>query len=226
MFIEVQKYVRKLSIKLYFLSNPITRDGNQYAGGNARGTGLRNASLFNLPGKPAPSTTMFKELVLHDLQVQFKKEHQKDINEGIASLCERKNLIIRPADKGGGIVLLKEQDYLDEMEHLLSDRDTYTVLKRDPTNVYKRSLNIIFQRGYRKGIINKKELECLIPLASRIPIYYIPKVHKNLVHPPGRPIVSGIDSLTSRVGKFIDQFLQPLVTRTPAFLKDSMQIIK
>lgn len=60
--------------------------------------------------------------------MHFKKEHQKDIHDGIESLCERINLIIRPADKGGGIVLLKKQNYLDEMDHLLSDRDTYTIL--------------------------------------------------------------------------------------------------
>lgn len=78
-----------------------------------KGTGLRNASLFNPPVKPAPSISVFKEFVLQALQrVQFKKEYQKDIHEGIESLCKRKNQIIHPADKGGGIVLLKKkQDY-------------------------------------------------------------------------------------------------------------------
>lgn len=107
------------------------------------------------------------------------------------------------------------------MERLLSDRDTYTILKKDPINIYKKSLNGIVQDGYKKGITNEKELDFLIPLAPRTPIiYYIPKVHKNPSQPPGRPIVSGIDSLTSRVGKFVDHFLQPVVTKTPAFLKN------
>lgn len=60
--------------------------------------------------------------------------------------------------------MLKKQDYLDEMEHLLSDRDTYNILKRNPTIVYKRLLNNMIQAGYRKGIINKKKQEFLIPL--------------------------------------------------------------
>lgn len=55
-------------------------------------------------------------------------------------------------------------------------------------------------------------------------IYYLPKVHK-LLHPPHQPIVGGIDSVTPRIGRFVDNFLQPLGTKTPAFLKDSMQII-
>lgn len=71
------------------------------------------------------------------------------------------------------------------------------------------------KEGYRKGVINEKERDFLIPLAPKTPIiYYIPKVHKNPIKPPGRPIVSGIDSLTSRVGKYVDHFLQPAVTKT------------
>lgn len=54
-----------------------------------------------------------------------------------------------------GIVLLKKEDYLKEMELLLSDRDTYTILKKDPINIYKKSLNSIVQ----------DELDFLIPLA-------------------------------------------------------------
>lgn len=82
------------------------------------------------------------------------------------------------------------------------------------------------QEGFRKGLLNDKEKELLIPLAPTIPIiYYLPKVHKNPLKPPGRPIVSGIDSITSCIGKFVDHFLQPLVTKTKAFLKDSRQII-
>lgn len=75
------------------------------------------------------------------------------------------------------------------------------------------------QEGYRKGIITKKKLEFLIPLAPRMPIiYYLPKVHKNQLHLLGQLIVSGIDSVTSHIGKFVDNFLQPLVTKTLAFL--------
>lgn len=53
----------------------------------------------------------------------------------------------------------------------------------------------------------------------------LPKVHKTLVNPPGRPIISGIDSITSRVGKYIDFYLQPLVMGTPSFLKDTKHVL-
>lgn len=91
MFLDIQKYTRKLKIKRYFLSNPIMKNYTQKGGSNLGGTGLRNASLFSPPGKPAPSVTVFKELVLQDLQrVNFKRERLKNHEEGIASLCKRK----------------------------------------------------------------------------------------------------------------------------------------
>lgn len=65
-----------------------------------------------------------------------------------------------------------------------------------------------------------------MPSVPRVPVmYYLPKIHKNLLKPPGRPIISGIDSVTARIGRYVDDFLQPLVTATPSYLKDTTQVI-
>lgn len=55
-------------------------------------------------------------------------------------------------------------------------------------------------------------------------MYILAKIHKTLVNPPGGPI-SGIDSITARVGKYIDHYLQPLVVGTPSFFKDTKHVI-
>lgn len=67
MFLDMQKYIRKLSIKRYFLSNPNIRNHSQTGSQISKGTGLKNASLFNPPGKLAPNLVVFKDLVLQDL---------------------------------------------------------------------------------------------------------------------------------------------------------------
>ncbi|CAH2301946.1 Hypothetical predicted protein, partial [Pelobates cultripes] len=41
--------------------------------------------------------------------------------------------------------------------------------------------------------------------------YYLPKIHKRLENPPGRPIISGIGSLTSNISQYVDFFLQQRV---------------
>lgn len=64
-------------------------------------------------------------------------------------------------------------------------------------------------------------------MAPRKPvIYFLQKVHKDPINPPGRPIISGLDSVTSQIGKYIDGFLQSLVSQTPSFIKDSSQVIQ
>lgn len=115
---------------------------------------------------------------------------------------------------------------MQEMSRIVSDTDTYTPLLMDPANKFKRELKDLVEKGFDMGILNKKEKEHLVPLAPRLPIIYsLPKVHKTLSNPPGRPIISGIDSITSRIGKYIDFYLQPLVMGTPSFLRDTKHVI-
>lgn len=57
-------------------------------------------------------------------------------------------------------------------------------------------------------------------------IYQLPKTHKNSETPPGRPIISGINSLTSRLGAYIDCFLQPIVITLPSHLKDTGDFLR
>lgn len=48
-------------------------------------------------------------------------------------------------------MLLNKQDYLNEMDNLLSDKETYTILKRDPTNLYKKAIEYYDPGGIQKG---------------------------------------------------------------------------
>lgn len=67
-------------------------------------SGLSNPSLFNPPGSLAPSVQVFKNLVLEDLEKLSRNKKRvyikSEVKKGLEMLCERKNLIIRPADKG------------------------------------------------------------------------------------------------------------------------------
>lgn len=116
--------------------------------------------------------------------------------------------MIRPADKGAGIVILDKCDYESEMLKNRNDHETYSTLSCDPTNRFKRELEGIVKQGFHDSILDKKENIYLVPLAPRIyTIYYLPKIHKSLTNPPGSPIISGIDLVTSRIGRYIDFYL-------------------
>lgn len=77
------------------------------------------------------------------------------------------------------------------------------------------------------GIINKKQHDALLPLDPRIAVFYmLPKVHKDLVNPPGRPIVSGNENFCEPICKLIDYVLQPYVETLPSYLKNSSDVLR
>lgn len=92
---------------------------------------------------------------------------------------------------------------------------------------YKNELQVLIKQSKNNGVLNKKESLYLDPSTCRRPIiYFLPKVHKNAQNPPGRPIVNGIDSVSARLGQYIDFFLKPLVSSTKAYLKDAKHAIQ
>lgn len=50
-------------------------------------------------------------------------------------------------------------------------------------------------------------------------------MHKSLTNPPGRPIISGIQSSTSQLSQYLDIYLQDYVRTLPSYLKDSDHLI-
>lgn len=113
------------------------------------------------------------------------------------------------------------------MLQLLDDKETYSTLPNNPIFKWRKELEQIVHLGLKKSILDKKEAKYLIPEACRTPIIYaLPKVHKDKKDPPFRPIVNSIESMTARIGQYIDRYLQPAVQKTRAYLKDSKQMLQ
>lgn len=133
-----------------------------------------------------------------DLMNMRKIKDLAFIKEGIISLESKKDVIICPADKGGGLVVMSKQFFKGEMCHLLEDTNTYKLLKSDPIFEFKEDLSLLIQKGLRHKVLTIKEAGYLDPSACRSPIIsFLPKVHKNALQPPGRPIVNGIDLMSA-----------------------------
>ena len=55
--------------------------------------------------------------------------------------------------------------------------------------------------------------------------YMLPKIHKDKINPPGRPIVSGNGCPTERISEFVDFFLQPGVKGIRSYIKDTTHFL-
>ncbi|CAH2325244.1 Hypothetical predicted protein [Pelobates cultripes] len=111
-------------------------------------------------------------------------------------------------------------------EHVLGDIETYRVLKCDPTNDFLLKYKEILDEGRSGGLLSADEYEFILNRHPRIATFYcLPKVHKNLEEPPGRPIVSGVENLTQNGSLYIDKILRPFVETLPSYIRDTKQAL-
>jgi hypothetical protein len=133
--------------------------------------------------------------------------------------------MILPADKGRTTVILDKAEYLDKMKVLLSDTNTYSVLKKDPTNKFKNKLLDMLRKWEKDKAIPRDLYWKIKPQADQVPrAYGLPKVHK--ANRPLRPIVASMGTITYRVAKYLASVLSPLVGKTNHFILNSEDFTK
>ncbi|XP_071950858.1 uncharacterized protein [Antedon mediterranea] len=133
--------------------------------------------------------------------------------KAIKNLKKDKSILILPADKGRSTVILNTNDYKDKVGTMVSDTNVYELLKRNPTQNYKRKVVNIIGRLFKEKKINYREKEWLFPTAEIVPrLYCLPKIHKP--NWPLRPIVDNINTFFYTVAQFLTKILGPLVGNT------------
>lgn len=148
------------------------------------------------------------------------------LQQALKTLDNDDSITIKPADKGGATVILNTEDYDIECRRQLENRRYYLPLDKDPTERLTRQIGTLINEAVTEGWITTQEAAFLVKEEPRMPYFYtLPKIHKGLSPPPGRPIVSGIDSLLEPLSQFCDHFLRPLVQATLAYLKDTRDVL-
>ena len=69
------------------------------------------------------------------------------------------NIIIKPADKGNGVVTWDKQDYLRECENQLTDINVYEKVAGDPVTAANKKISKVLDNVIRKKEIDKKLAE-------------------------------------------------------------------
>uniref|UniRef100_H3ANX9 Uncharacterized protein n=1 Tax=Latimeria chalumnae TaxID=7897 RepID=H3ANX9_LATCH len=133
------------------------------------------------------------------------------------------DIIIKPVDKGGAIVIWGKSDYIAEASRQLLDPITYQQDNEDKTNQYNEDVHSFVCNGWAQGIINQETCEHLIvkkPSLGRF--YLLPKIHTNKMPCPGRPILSVSGSCTEGISHYVDKCLKGFVKEVPAHLRDTI----
>lgn len=156
---------------------------------------FRPKSIFYPAQSKGPYLKSFYRVVYADIRKLFQSSSTVPSSQYNLSASETKvldslihmaDIIIKSADKGGGIVLQDRVDYIIEAHRLLSDRATYKKLKKDPNSDFAHEVDILVKSAFDKGVMNKIEASFFNKDFYEIPYFYhLPKIHKNLTSPPG-----------------------------------------
>ncbi|CAJ0947396.1 unnamed protein product, partial [Ranitomeya imitator] len=198
---ELHQFFRTLRLKAHFLgpqSTPPTESSSQNSF-TLKDLNLCIPSSFQ-PSRMYHPVETFIEFVKKDIKAVLESiengnlriKHNLSIEKfrSLQLLKARKDLIIKPADKGGAIV----------------------VLDSNPSFDIAREIKYLTSHYLQLGIIDQKLVEFLNCQHPVIPVFYtLPKVHKDLARPPGRPIVASTNSLLSPLAITMDKILSPLV---------------
>jgi hypothetical protein len=168
------------------------------------------------------SDTTFEDLATKNTTDNLSPEERR----AISSLKNNQDIRILPADKGSTTVVMNTSDYTAEIEKQLSDTHTYRPLNTDPTQRFSEELTELIQISAIPNKISQDTIELLIPEKPTTPkIYILPKIHKGVLPPPGRPIVAGCGSLTERASAYVDSYLQPFVHNLTSYIKDTYDFL-
>jgi len=229
---DLFSFCRKQRLKHHFHNNETSiNNKNDLQEERCELKSVTKNPYFNPPTDTCPKLESYLSCIKTDitnlLNQPQKTKTNLTVEERLAlqNLSSNSNLIIKKADKGGKIVIMERELYINNCEKQLNDTEFYEKITNDPTKNYCEHLQNEFQDMKTKELITEKEYKYLTEHLEnpRLSIFYgLPKIHKLFqTFPPLRPIVSNYNSCTSRLSEYLDTFLKYQAQRSKSYIRDT-----
>lgn len=120
-----------------------------------------------MPKVTDPSITVLEKLVLKDLAAmettKLKIRHNLSEQDSIhlKALANDDTITIKPADKGGALVVLDTVTYINEIDRQLSDVNFYRKISHDPTLAIQKLIKVVLSEGLALDYITKDVFDFL-----------------------------------------------------------------
>ncbi|CAN7945723.1 unnamed protein product, partial [Ixodes pacificus] len=138
---------------------------------------------------------------------KYRKATPQEVT-ALKFLRNRTDLVIKPTDKGGAVVVWCSDLYSEEALRQLSVSDFYEPLSSDPTAALQDKITATVRLLIETNSLHPAA-NCLIVPRS-----------------PGRHILSAISCPTYFIFAFVDSVLQPIVQNLPSYVKDTTSILQ
>lgn len=169
---DLHKFYRTLCLKDHFADSPSHTVTSNLPGTldpipilSINNYNLRPKSHFNPRRQHHPIETYItlaqREIsnFLKDIEkgdLRFHSNFSLQEKQALRSLKDMPDIIIKPADKGGAIVVMDKIDYVEEIHSQLSDTNTYVKLDKDPTPIIRQKILDTIQLFLSTGTIDSK----------------------------------------------------------------------
>ncbi|CAN7947414.1 unnamed protein product, partial [Ixodes hexagonus] len=194
---------------------------------------FRQSSSFTPFASKDVNLDVYVRAVQKDVLVQCKRKNsnakasnlQPDEKKSLEDLQQRDDIVIKPADKGGAIVIMDTTMYKTEALRQLNDTNFYTALPSNPTASYATTITRVLKRLRKDEKIDEHLLNFITPTDCKPGRFYLlPKIHKS--GNPGRPIVSSNSTVTESISSFVDYLIKVLPETFDSYIKDTTHFLQ
>jgi hypothetical protein len=227
---DLYELERKLRCMEYFATHP-------YSNNFSITKQLGEKSSFCPPlslDSPIPNfmNNIKKHVDLHLVKLKERKTGRPKYNlsygefQALKNLEKNSDIIIKPADKGGAIVILDRTMYIEKALEHLSDKNIYKKISLEQLENSNNTCNQKLEECFEElRTIDKKLPDFVKNNFPRISqIYFLPKIHKT--NTPFRPIVSSNDCITENISKLISFAIKEIPKKLPSYLKDTNHFLE
>jgi hypothetical protein len=213
---------RSMNLRIYFRNN--NRDAIPFV----TKSNWNPPILESMPLKNYFNKTKYELKRLQTQRIENNLSHRE--RHALRSLKNNHNTIIKPADKGRAVVILKREDYISTVEkHLMTKH--YKKLQYNPMDMLHQRVQLKCLELRNTGQIESKTYAFLKQKREELrtpTIYMLPKIHKQTHNDEkfvGRPITSACGGPCERISELADYFLLPIVKNQKTYMRDSHELL-
>lgn len=233
---DIDEFHRKLRLKEYFYENEYEQDDSL----------VRNRSSFEPPKGRNSALEQYistnKQFLTSKLPTSSKFNITIKERQCINELQNDPSIIIKEADKGGGIVIMNKDYYKNKMLEMLQDNTFYKATEDDCSKTTFKKIRALIRESKD---ITRHEINYLLEFESKTSSFYgLPKIHKSkvikeqcqktstevleLTDPVDlkfRPIIAGPVCETHRLSNLIDILLKPFIKHVKSYVRDDIDFL-
>ena len=150
---ELKEWERLMRLHEYWATSDTCLDGNEDPDRRYK------KSKWTPPKGRDPCLDLYIDEITRDIIRSMRRAGTRNMTteegEALQDLMKDDEIVIRPADKGSGVVIIDKKDYMEKLENELSDTSTYQLVEKDITSQVQKEVKSVANACTERGMLEK-----------------------------------------------------------------------